>query len=71
MVLDAAHLLGGNDWIQLPPMSTARTGHGCGVVRDYQSGGRQVIVAGGFVEGWRATDRVEVLDLDARKWRYG
>ncbi len=52
-------------------MPTARDGVVCGVVRNPQTGGEEVVVAGGWPGGADYTDVVEIYSVDDGTWRAG
>ncbi len=54
----------------MEPMPTGRDGGVCGVVRNPQTGGEEVVVAGGW-PGGDYTDVVEIYSVDQGTWRTG
>ena len=62
----------GEEWTELPPMTTARAGHTCSTVTRSSAGGeREAVVVGGWNADQGDLDSVEVYNMQRKTWRIG
>ena len=60
------------EWVQKQtPMGVARARHGCSVIGTPPHRVHEIVVVGGLVGGFEATDSVEIFNTGDESWRTG